>query len=808
MRGQFWERGQAVLLATTVIGGMAFSPVATGQALAQARDQRIRVFNIPAKPIRQAMNDIVGVTGINVVFPETPAASNLGKPVAGTMTASQAIDVLLAGSGLSYSFTNANTVTITARRQPEGEVAAQGPNTLRPIILQGEPATTEGSNSYGSEYTTIGKDGASIRETPQSVSVVTRKRLDDQNLTTLDQAIANTTGTVVQQGDSDRPNYYARGFPIDNIQLDGVPTNVSITAAAPDLAMYDRVEVLRGPAGLLGGMGSPGGTFNLVRKMPLQEFHVSNTLTGGSYDYIRNQFDITGPFNDALRGRLVGTLQSQEFIEDDTYRRLGQIYGVFEADVTDKTKLRIGGYYQRSPARQAWSGVPANSNYELVDAPRSTYFGAPWNHNIYTQSGAFAEVEHEFDNDWSTKATVNYLRYQSDVTASNFLGQINPVTLTGTYSASKWDQDDQQIGIDWYATGPVSLFDREHKLNFGINASHQDRAQHNYYGPLADRFYLQTRSIFDLDFPEPAFDGPIYGRHTITDQFSAYANARISLADPLTLVLGGRLLWWDSDFKPNPDQNFLNAARTHDRINAEPIPFAGVVYDLNDMFSVYGSYAKIFQPQTTRNAAGDLLDPVQGEQYEVGVKGSFLDGRLNATMALFNLKQKNRALLDTSIPGGTTYNAAGEAMAQGVELEVSGQLTDNWNLFAGYTYTDTRNYDESANTNGAAFSTIAPRHLFRLWSTYNLPGELENWTIGGGVFASSSFYSQDAGGRLKADGYATVSANVSFKFNEHFTASLNVDNVFDKEYIRSLNGTTNGYYGTPRTFMLKLQSTW
>lgn len=806
--GFFAERTRLLLLATTVLTTQAICPAAAQTA--PTAQTASRAISIPAGPLTPALNRLAAQTGLQILFEARLANGKVTRGVQGTMPAHQALSALLAGTGLGLRPAGANAVTIVG---PAGAASAlSGAIALETIDVQGptSAATTEGTNSYGSGFATIGKDGASLKETPQSISVVTRKRIEDQNLTTLDQAIATTTGMVVQQGDSDRPNYYARGFPISTVQLDGVPTNVSITTAAQDLAMYDRVEVLRGPAGLLNGIGSPGGTFNLVRKAPLSEFQVINSLSVGSYGYVRNEFDITGPLNASktVRARLVGTLQSQDFIEDSTYRRLGQIYGVVEAELSDTATARVGTYYQRSPARQAWSGVPAATDYRLVRAPRSTFFGAPWNENIYTQTGAFAEVEHRFDHGWSTKASLNYLRYESDVTSSNFLGQINRTTLTGTFASTRWQQDDQQVGFDWYANGPISLFGREHKLTIGFNASHEDLGQQNFYGPLSDRFYLQTRNIFDLNFPQPAFNGPIFGRHTFTNQYSGYANARIKLADPLTLVAGGRLLWWDSQFKPTASQNFLNQRTTHDRINAEPIPFAGLVYDLNQTYSVYGSYSRIFQPQTTRDGVGDLLKPIEGEQYEAGIKASYLDGRLNASLAVFSLTQQNRALLDPTDPTSTRYFAQGKARAEGIEAEVSGRVTDRWNVFVGYTYTETENLDKSANTNGVAFTTIAPKHLFRLWTSYDLPGVLEKWTVGGGLYASSKFYSEDAGGRLVADGYMTASASIAYKFNETFTASLNVDNIFDRTYIRSLNGVTNGYYGAPRTFTAKLQARW
>lgn len=799
------SKALATVLAVSVSTACLLS---TEQALAQ--QAATTSFFVPSGPLNQALATFGKQSGLQVTYAPSVAAGKNSPGVSGSMSAGKALARLLQGSNLSFTFTNSTTVAITAPSTADA-AKTDGATALQPITVQAATATTEGSNSYGSELANIaGKDATPIKETPQSVSVVTRKRLNDQNLDSLDKVVANTTGMTVQQGDSGRPTYYARGFPVDTFQINGVPTALSLATSPQDTAMYDRVEVLRGPSGLLNGLGSPGGTINLVRKLPMDEFHFSDELSGGSYKDLRNVFDVTGPLNDdkSLRGRLVGTLQTEDFITDDTFKRLGQIYGVLESDLSDSTTARIGGYYQRSRQRLNYVGSPATTDYQFLDTSRSTYFGAPWNYGNFEQEGAFAEVEHQFDSGWSTKATLNYVRYKWDGAQGYVNGAVDPTTLTAPITFNSISQNDQQIGLDWYATGPVEAFGRTHKFTFGFDTSHEDLAQWNYYGPVGDLFYTQTLNVFDLNVPEPAFDGPVYGRHTLTNQFGAFTNARISLADPLTLVLGGRLLWWNSKYNTIPNENPFGDTPSDDSINGKPIPFAGLVYDLNQTYSVYGSYASIFQPQTTRNTAGQLLKPIEGQQYEVGVKGSFLDDRLMATLSIFRINQQNRAILDPSDPTGTIYFADGKACSQGIDAEVTGEITDGWNVFAGYTYTNTKNLDDSSNTDYQAFSSIAPKHLFRLWTTYNLPGQYDKWTIGGGMNASSNFYNEDSGGKLVAPGYATFGAMASYKFTDHLTGTLNVDNIFDRKYIRSINGTANGFYGDPRTVFVKLKASW
>ncbi len=800
----------AKLLVTTALAA-AFGPMPQAARAEPAAAPGQRTFSIPQGPLPAALAAFGRQSGLQVTYLPEIASGVQSPGASGALSPGQALAGLLVGSGLTYRFANAHTVTIERPRPVAAGDAPAGALALDTIDVQGQtnPATTEGTNSYGSGFATVaGKVPVSLKETPQSVSVVTRQRIEDQELFTLDQAIANTTGMVVQQGDSDRPAYYSRGFPVNVIEIDGVPTNIALPTSAQDLAMYDRVEVLKGPAGLLDGLGSPGGTINLVRKLPLSEFHFVDQLTAGSFGNIRNEFDVSSPLNESktVRARIVGTVQSQDFIEDTAYRKLGQIYGVIEADLSDSTTARAGGYYQSSTQRQNWVGVPVTTDYQFVNASRSTFFGAPWNLSVYSQTGGFAEVEHKFDNGWKTKATANYIRYRSNIVESSIAGQVDPVNLTGDVEADSWAQNDQQMALDWFANGPVPLFGRTHQLTFGIDLSHEDLEQKNFYGPPDNRFYDQTLNIFNLNIAKPAFDGGVYGRHTITNEYGGFANARISIAAPMTLVLGGRMIWWNNTYKPNPGENYFDETIMTDRISARAIPFAGLIFDVNGAYSLYASYAEIFQPQAQRDASNKLLPPVEGEQYEAGVKATYFDNRLNASLAFFSLTEQNRALQDQNDPTGTIYFAEGKARAQGIEAEVSGHITEGWDIYAGYTFTQTTTYDNSQGPDFTSFTAIAPTHLFKLWTTYNLPGEFSKWTVGGGANVSSEFYNYDSGGRLVAPAFATFAATVSYKIDQNFDIALNVDNILDTKYIRSLGGTAGGFYGDPRTFLVRMRA--
>jgi outer membrane receptor for ferric coprogen and ferric-rhodotorulic acid len=196
----------------------------------------------------------------------------------------------------------------------------------------------------------------------------------------------------------------------------------------------------------------------------------------------------------------------------------------------------------------------------------------------------------------------------------------------------------------------------------------------------------------------------------VSEQYGVYGNVRFSLADPLTLVVGARVTWWQADSLPgsNPYTNYYDNVTTHDHVSAKVSPMVGLIYDINHNHTVYASYASIFQPQAgDETVSGQVIAPIESYQFEVGEKGAYLGGLLTTNVALFHIREKNRAMSDPVNSG--FYIAQGQAQSQGVDLRATGQLTSNWKVGAGYTYTNWRNYDNSF-TSHQSFAVVTPKH--------------------------------------------------------------------------------------------------
>ncbi|MEO6678357.1 MAG: TonB-dependent receptor, partial [Pseudomonas sp.] len=311
------------------------------------------------------------------------------------------------------------------------------------------------------------------------------------------------------------------------------------------------------------------------------------------------------------------------------------------------------------------------------------------------------------------------------------------------------------------------------------------------------------------EFPKPEI--PHVGSDDIVQrQTGAYLATRLKPTDDLSLILGGRV----SDFKGSDHLDYIdtNTPDVRDGYQQTGVvtPYAGLVYDLDDTYSVYTSYTNIYQPQMSKDASRRLLDPVEGDAYEAGIKAEYLGGRLNARFAVFRIEQDNLAEYVSGVDTESIYRPVQGATTKGFELELAGEVRDGWNLSAGYTYNHTRDA-KGDYVYGSVLQTTAPAKVVRVFSTYRLSGALENFTVGGGVNWQSEFFGNvfqpgsngsDEYARITQQSYYLVDVMARYRFNAHLSTALNVKNLFDKTYYTGLGNFGTGFYGEPRSVLL------
>ncbi|WP_245480540.1 TonB-dependent receptor [Neorhizobium sp. NCHU2750] len=769
-------------------------------------------FNIPAQSLSSALSAFMRASDWDVSFTSEAVAGKRSAAAIGQMTAEQALRTLLSGTGVSIRMAGAKSVALIVAPAGSAQVGPGGATALEPIVLKAQGATTEGTSSYTtSQMSSATGLPLSIKETPQSVSVVTRQQIDDQNSTSLTDVLRNTTGVAESAYDTERSSFNYRGFSVDSYQYDGVPTTFSSPYAAGESALdsiiYDRIEVVRGATGLMNGAGNPSASVNLVRKRATsKELTGEVSASAGSWDNYRSTFDVSSALNDSgtVRGRLVGAGEYGESFLDHYSKKSGILYGTVEADLTEDTTLRVGADYQRNrPKGSTWGGALPTGWFktgEEIDWPES-YNGSPkwssWSSDTQTQ---FFTLDHEFDNGWKGQVGYTHSKQTYDAKMGMSIGGlIDPTTWTtsSTKVYSNWYEGyREQNSIHAKLDGEFDLFGRTHEFMVGGSSTWQEN-----YGtvrlPLSRADYMGSLLDWTGDYPEPVWGEKEPELDNRVRQVGLYSAARFSVTDDLKLIMGARYTNYD-----NEATDIFNVVS----------PYAGIVYDLTNNFSVYASYTDVFQPQEYLDRNGKYLDPIQGTSYETGIKGSFLDDRLTASLSFFYTKQDNVAEADNDnvVPGSLeqAYYGVDGTTSKGFEFEVGGEILPGWNVKTGYSLFSLKGPD------GDELSTQIPRQTFNLFTTYRFQsGALEKLTVGGGVRWQSGIdytvWGADESGafvqrKAEQDGYAVVNLMARYDFTEQTALQLNVNNVFDEKYYSQINFYNTRNYGDPRNFTVKL----
>lgn len=782
------------------------APVAVASAwpaAAMAQTPGAIAFSVPAGPLSAALGTFGAQAGVMVASDPGLTAGVTTRGVSGVHGVDAALERLLLGTGLQ------------AVARAEGgyrlrQAPAAGPTAmLAPVTVTGDATTTEGTGSYTSPAVTIGKTAQALKDIPQSITVLTRQRMDDQDMTSLPDAVNNTVGMVGVQGVGAGVAINARGFPVDLLQYDGVSllrNSYSLGNWEQDsLVFYDRVEILRGAAGLLQGAGSPGGAINLVRKRGGAEPSVIVTGKAGSGDHYGLTLDAGGPLNASgtLRGRMVLDEDRSHSYIDYVWDRTRNLYAALDYDITADTTVGLGVSNRYSRSRPMFVGYPRFADGGSIDLPRSTFTGSTWNRATNDQTIFNADVTHRFNDAWRLRLAGVAMEEDNTTVHQRVAGAVERDGSGLSYGNFGVDFKSEQRALDMSLAGDFTAWGMAQEVVVGAN-----------YSKLTtnDRFTRAWQgggNIYDIDHHRPWQDIDSIAAASGYDSRSAYdirqkgiyGTWRVKPTESLSLIGGGRVGWFDYRYSGD-------GSTTTSSTSGRFIPYAGIVYALNDNWSVYTSYTTVFEPQTERTVSGSLLEPIEGKNYEAGIKGELAGGRVNTLLAVFRYDHKNRAVNDYdagfACNGWYCSRAAGEVRSQGVEAEISGEVVRGLELYAGYTYNTTKFLSDPDNQ-GKVFNTWTPKHMLRLWANYRLPGAWNRLSVGAGVNAQTQTISSDR--EFKLAGFTIWNARLGYQATPELSFGLNVNNVFDKKYyVPSYNTLgSNNYYGEPRNVMLTVR---
>lgn len=818
----FRALAHSLFLASSALGMAAVT--VTAQAQTEARG-----FQIAAGPLEDALRQFTRQSGIQVGYEPGDVRGRTAAAVSGSMSGAEALSRLLAGTGLTYRYTAATAVRLEPAPQSGDGAIRLGPVRVagdgssgegRSISLTSDPGATEGTGSYAMKgpSNAATRLNMTLRETPQSISVLTRQQIEDQALTSVAEMLGQTPGISVQPLGSERFTIYARGYTVDNYQYDGIPTTLDIASQVSpqglgDAVTYDRIEVLRGAVGLMTGAGDPSATVNLVRKRPTSDFQGHVALSGGSWERVRGELDISSPLNAAgtIRARAVLAHDQGESFTDYYEHKKQVAYGVIEADVTPSILVTIGADFQRNdPTAFSATGLPLwYSDGSRTDFARSANSAAKWSYNRQDVLNAFGSIRQELGRDWVVRLAGNYLhtdrKYMAAYASWGFPDKETGegVRLYGGSGKTK----QRQLGLDLMAQGSFELLGGEHEMVAGLSYSDYRNYHQPNRGTGIEGRYVNIYS-WENYMAEPVSPGTLYEGDTIIKQKAGYTTFRFKPLDGLSLLVGARL----SDYDYSYDLHYtLPASQGNNRLttykeSAILTPYAGVVYDVSAQHSLYASITSIYRPQSARDRDGETLKPREGMQYEVGLKSELFGGALNTSIALFAINQDNFAVVDTgyTVPGTTTaaYKAVQGARTRGFDLEAMGEIMAGWNLSTSFSHSVTRR-------DGERLTTTAPKDMFKLWTSYRFPDD--RLAVGGGLNWQSAFYLTTTPSGLgtitaRQGSYALVNLMARYAVTQDLSVSVNLNNLFDKDYVSSIDSTFYGYYrGDPRNFLATIR---
>lgn len=775
--------------------------------LAQAGELR---FDISPQSLSTALRQFSQLTNLDLSFDAALTQGLSSQGISGTYTPEHALQYLLVGTGLQYRFTSATTVTLE-RQVAQEQSPATSPGSEVPQL---EPVTvTEERAAQGyrvERATTATKTDTPLRDIPGSIQVLPRQVIEDQGTVQVRDVLRNVSGVTAAESSftvfSDAVNI--RGFDArNNFVKNGLKRSVQGASIGQETANIERIEVLKGPSSVLYGQVEPGGIVNIVTKQPLTEPLYAGDFTAGSYNFFRPTVDLSGPINanKTILYRLNGAYETTEAFLDFFESQRFFVAPVVAFRLTPQTTLTLEGEYLQHNL-SSYGGLPAagtvlpNPNGQI---PLHRWPGDPPFDNQERRAWEMSyRFEHRFNQHVMLRNAfrASFFRRDEDNVLPDFLDE-DQRTLERFFFGSILDNNDYllqtEVVVD-FATGPVT-----HTALVGVEARwiNEDRDSTSASFPALDLFNPTYFNRFSRPRSTPnrvSFDETRVG---------VYIQDQITLLKNLKLLVGGRFDHAEQDSiaercpEERPNCTIEERRREGIKTSRDDTAFSprvGLVYQPIVPLSLYASFSQSFQPQGGVTAEGTPFDPETGTQYEVGVKGEFLDGRMSATVAFFHITKQNVVSADPDDP--EFERAIGEQTNLGVELDVAGEILPGWRVLASYAFVDAEVTKDFGGYKGTSPPNVAEQS-FSLWSTYILQrGALQGLGVGAGLFYVGERHG-DFENTFKVPDYLRADVALSYQppSFSNVKARLTIQNLFDIEYYEAADSDVGVQPGAPLT---------
>lgn len=766
-------------------------------------------FSIPAQPLPSAIEAFIRATGWQVGYATGAANGKRTHAVTGAMSPRQALQTMLAGTGVQVRMTGATTAALVV---PSSETTgaiepADGGQVLETVDVQGRIDNAWGPvKGYVATRSASGsKTDTPIVETPQSVSVVTADQIANQKAKSVAEALAYTPGISTQSQSFNRmvDDVNIRGFdaagPSGNLLRDGMKYQSAVYDLATEPYGLERLDVLRGASSMLYGQLAPGGVINGISKRPTDTPLHELNAEYGSYDRKQISGDFSGPLNadGTILYRLTGLYRDAENWVKDTPDDKVYIAPALTFKPDEATQLTLLANYQHVNTRFATPLMLQDVSTGRI--PRDLFLGEP-DFDKYegdSWSGGYL-FDHEFDNGWKVHSKARY--FSSDVEWDYMIARnvlpVGPDGLLDRY-ASVRDENSYGITADNSVEKTFESGDWQHNVLAGFDYYRRGYDTHRFRG-----------TSLPLDVDDPVYSGmpPVNyavdrGSDTVADNYGLYLQDQIKFQEKWVLLFGGR---YDNT---NGETTAYQTGKVTPQKDDAFTGHAGLVYLFDNGLAPYVSVSQSFLPQVGVDANNNILVPTKGLQYETGIRYQPVGTNLLLSAALYDLTQTDVVSYDAF---GLPYQI-GKARSRGLELEARGQF-DDLGLVAAYAYTDTKILQSAITTQVGQQMELTPRNTFSVWADYKMDTlGLKGLTLGGGLryIGKTNLLDSDQ----DVPGYTLADAMVKYDFSafdpkfEGTTLIINARNLFDKKYY-TCAGATGCRYGEPLTVSATLSRKW
>ncbi len=686
---------------------------------------------------------------------------------------------------------------------------AQDTQNLATITVQASDDQAEKSKAYiVKNSSSAAKLNLTVKETPQTVNVVTRQQMDDFALNSTREVLSNTPGVTVTNQETERSTYMARGFEISNILTDGVgfpSSNYNYNNTNPNTYFYDRVEVIKGADALTNAFGDPSATIDYIRKRPTQDFQANAGVSYGSWNTQRYEADVSGALTQdgRIRGRLMGYEQTGDSYIDRYSSEKNGFSGILEADLTDSTLLTVGYSEEKNkPNANNWGALPlldADGNQLSYD--RNYNPNPDWAYWDNKSQKAFIELKQKLNENWAAKFSYNYTNTEHNSKLLYYYGYPNQDGSDVSLTAWGGKENQERHFADLNLQGTYALFGQDHEATIGYSYIHSKQHDQQTNGYINDSNIVDDYSLGYLRqlttnlaswTPQSITWSEFNEAANYTQKINSfYAATRLHLNDDLKVLLGANYVQAENDGIS------YSSSVAYDESKVSP--YAGITYNFTPEYTGYLSYTSIFRPQTGAEV-NKALKPVEGESYEMGIKSSWLDEKLTGTFAVFRTEQSNYPLRSSDGNPLTRKVETSDLRSQGIEVGLAGQLTDQLNISFGYAQFSLKDLK-----NGGDARTYNPNQTINLLTTYSIPA-LPKLKVGAALQwqDSTKLYDSSVDGTITQNAYALVNLMASYDLNKHITLQANANNVTDEKYLYSFPDG-QAFYGAPANYSVAVK---